>query len=217
MSKFKSKEVMNDIYVALLNLVGIIISSLGLVWFKEWIRKRKAKAAIKIPVLKAECWMQLDKITSDIRERVHAKGVYIAYFHNGGKFCNGVNMDKFTVMAEDYDITIVDPYKHRYKNVMTSVMPYTILRLYRDGKYIFRLSEATEFHSKMYISDLKARGIKTTINILIRDLNTDMPIGFLSVEDANDFYPTTDYMTTLWKYHNKISRNMAMVIDDEII
>lgn len=204
---------MNGILIAILNLIGVIVSSIGVIFVKDWLAKRKRKVVTNILATKAECWMQLDKIASDIRETLNAKGVYIAYFHNGGKFCNGIAMDKFTVIAEDYDISITDSYKHRYKNVLTSIMPYTILRLYRDNKYVFRMSELTKYHSNMYVNDLISRGCKTAISILIRDLNTDMPIGFLSVECEEDFNPNTDFMQTFWKNHNRISRNMVMVID----
>ena len=124
-----------------------------------------------------------------------------------------MDMDKFTVIAEDYDISITDPYKNRYKNVLTSIMPYTILRLYRDSKYIFRMSALTRYHSNMYVGDLRSRGCNTAISILIRDLKTDMPIGFLSAEFELDFEPDAEMMQTFWKNHNRISRNMTMVID----
>ncbi len=204
---------MTDIFIALLNVLGVIISSVGVVALKEWIAKRKRQAHENLHINKTECWMQLDKITSNIRETLNAKGIFIAYFHNGGKFCNDLNMDKFTVIAEDYDITIKESYKRRYNNVLTSLMPYIILRLYRDGKYILRMSNVTKYYSTTYINDLKDRGINTAVSILIRDLITDMPIGFLSVEFAEDFEPTQDYMTTLWKNHNRISRNMTMILD----
>lgn len=204
---------MTDIFIALLNVIGVIISSVGVVALKEWIAKRKSKAHTELHINKTECWMQLDKITSNIREALDAKGIFIAYFHNGGKFCNGLNMDKFTVIAEDYDISIKDSYKRHYANVLTSLMPYTILRLYRDGKYILRMSKVTKYHSNTYVNDLKNRGVNTTVSVLIRDLTSDMPIGFLSVEFAEDFEPTQECMTTIWKNHNRISRNMTMVLD----
>lgn len=210
---YKTHCVMSGIFIAILNLIGVIVSSIGVVFVKEWIAKKRRKVVTNLLTSKAECWMQLDKIASNIRESLNAKGVYIAYFHNGGKFCNGINMDKFTVIADDYDISITDPYKNRYKNVLTSIMPYTILRLYRDSKYIFRMSALTRYHSNMYIGDLRSRGCNTAISILIRDLKTDMPIGFLSAEFELDFEPDAEMMQIFWKNHNRISRNMTMVID----
>lgn len=212
---FKNKQVMNEIIIAILNLIGIIASSIGVVYVRDKIKNKKRKIITDTYTHKAECWMILDKITSDIRKQLNAKGVYIAYFHNGGKFCNGINMDKFTVIAEDYDISIVNSYKVTYKNVLTSLMPYTILRLYRDGQHVFRLSNATEYHSSFYKNELKYRGIKTAVSILIKDLNTDIPIGFISVESEDDFQPDLHFMNTLWKNHNKISRSMTMVIDKD--
>lgn len=210
---YKTRCVMSGIFIAILNLIGVIVSSIGVVFVKEWIAKKRRKVVTNLLTSKAECWMQLDKIASNIRESLNAKGVYVAYFHNGGKFCNGINMDKFTVIAEDYDISITDPYKNRYKNVLTSIMPYTILRLYRDNKYIFRMSALTKYYSNMYVGDLRSRGCNTAISILIRDLKTDMPIGFLSAEFELDFEPDAEMMQTFWKNHNRISRNMTMVID----
>ena len=40
-----------------------------------------------------------------------------------------------------------------------------------------------------------------------------MPIGFLSAEFELDFKPDAEMMQTFWKNHNRISRNMTMVID----
>lgn len=210
---YKTRCVMSGIFIAILNLIGVIVSSIGVVFVKEWIAKKRRKVVTNLLISKAECWMQLDKIASNIRESLNAKGVYIAYFHNGDKFCNGINMNKFTVIAEDYDISITDSYKNRYKHVLTSIMPYTILRLYRDSKYIFRMSALTKYHSNMYVGDLRSRGCNTAISILIRDLKTDMPIGFLSAEFELDFEPDAEIMQIFWKNHNRISRNMTMVID----
>ena len=65
----------------------------------------------------------------------------------------------------------------------------------------------------MYVGDLRSRGCNTAISILIRDLKTDMPIGFLSAEFELAFEPDAEMMQTFWKNHIRISRNMTMVID----
>ena len=75
------------------------------------------------------------------------------------------------------------------------------------------MSNLTKYHSSMYIGDLRSRECNTAVSILIRDLKTDMPIGFLSAEFEEDFEPSTDMMQIFWKNHNRISRNMTMVID----
>ena len=87
---------MSGIFIAILNLIGVIVSSIGVVFVKEWIAKKRRKVVTNLLASKAECWMQLDKIASNIRESLNAKGVYIAYFHNGGKFCNGINTVSYT-------------------------------------------------------------------------------------------------------------------------
>ncbi|MBD5584350.1 MAG: hypothetical protein HDQ88_04660 [Clostridia bacterium] len=210
---YKTYIAMNNVLIAVLNLIGVIVSSIGVVYVKEKLSRKRSKIITKTYAHKAECWLMLDKIASDIREKLNARGVFIAYFHNGDKFCNGIHMDKFTVIADDYDVSIERSYKEAYKNVLTSIMPYAILRLYRSGSYVFRMSEVTKYHSTAYVTDLKSRGCNSAISVLIKDLKTDVPIGFLSVECEKDFKPDHEFMNNLWKHHNCISRNMNMIID----
>ena len=205
---------MTEIIIAIIGLVGVIASSIGTVLIKNYVDKKKINNTIHNVHNKAECWMQLDKIAADIRKQENAKGCFIAYFHNGGKFISGIAMDKFTVIADDFDETITDSYKNVYKNTLTSIMSYPILRLYKDNQYIFNKNsfEKTEAN-KAFINDLDARKVNTVASIIVKDLITDMPIGFISVEYGDNTVTQDITMATLWKYHNRISRYMNMFND----
>ena len=94
-------------------------------------------------------------------------------------------------------------------------MSYPILRLYKDNQYIFHKNnfEKTEAN-KAFINDLDSRKVNTVASIIIKDLVTDMPIGFVAVEYEGDIHTQDITMATLWKYHNSISRYMNMFNDE---
>lgn len=206
---------MIEIIIAIIGLISVIVSSVGTLVVKNYLDKKKINKTIHCAHNKAECWMQLDRIAADIRKHENAKGCFIAYFHNGGKFISGIAMDKFTVIADDFDETIEDSYKNIYKNALTSIMSYPILRLYKDNQYIFHKNnfEKTEAN-KAFINDLDSRKVNTVASIIIKDLVTDMPIGFVAVEYEGDIHTQDITMATLWKYHNRISRYMNMFNDE---
>ena len=66
---------------------------------------------------------KLDKslyyIEFNIRNALKCDGVYIAYFHNGGNFINGISMDKYSVVGEDYSPNL-NSYKAIYKDKLVN-------------------------------------------------------------------------------------------------
>ena len=92
-------------YTAIIVAIITSISTIAGIYLKEWLfPKRKEQ---KLTIEKSNCYIELDKICASIRDTIHANAVYIAYFHNGGHFINGVEMDKYTVVGEDYDCCVV--------------------------------------------------------------------------------------------------------------
>lgn len=92
-------------YTAIIVAIITSISTIAGIYLKEWLfPKRKEQ---KLTIEKSNCYIELDKICASIRDTIHANAVYIAYFHNGSHFINGVEMDKYTVVGEDYDCCIV--------------------------------------------------------------------------------------------------------------
>lgn len=92
-------------YTAIIVAIITSISTIAGIYLKEWLfPKRKEQ---KLTIEKSNCYIELDKICASIRDTIHANAVYIAYFHNGSHFINGVEMDKYTVVGEDYDCCVV--------------------------------------------------------------------------------------------------------------
>lgn len=92
-------------YTAIIVAIITSISTIAGIYLKEWLfPKRKEQ---KLTIEKSNCYIELDKICASIRDTIHANAVYIAYFHNGGHFINSVEMDKYTVVGEDYDCCVV--------------------------------------------------------------------------------------------------------------
>ena len=54
---YKTRCVMSGIFIAILNLIGVIVSSIGVVFVKEWIAKKRRKVVTNLLTSKAECWM----------------------------------------------------------------------------------------------------------------------------------------------------------------
>ena len=108
-------------YTAIIVAIITSISTIAGIYLKEWLfPKRKEQ---KLTIEKSNCYIELDKICASIRDTIHANAVYIAYFHNGGHFINGVEMDKYTVVGEDYDCCVVS-YKKSFKDVLVNNFPY---------------------------------------------------------------------------------------------
>ena len=115
-------------YTAIIVAIITSISTITGIYLKEWLFPKRKKQ--KLTIEKSNCYIELDKICASIRDTIHANAVYIAYFHNGGHFINGVEMDKYTVVGEDYDCCVVS-YKKSFKDVFVNNFPYLFHNLLR--------------------------------------------------------------------------------------
>ena len=78
-------------------------------------KEHKSKRSRISKLDKSLYYIELDKICFNIRNALKCDGVYIAYFHNGGNFINGISMDKYSVVGEDYSPNL-NSYKAIYKD-----------------------------------------------------------------------------------------------------
>ena len=108
-------------YTAIIVAIITSISTIAGIYLKEWLFPKRREQ--KLTIEKSNCYIELDKICASIRDTIHANAVYIAYFHNGGHFINGAEMDKYTVVGEDYDCCVVS-YKKSFKDVLVNNFPY---------------------------------------------------------------------------------------------
>lgn len=192
-----------NIYVALITSISTLLS----VYLKDRLFPKLNNQ--KLDIKKSACYIELDKICASIRDTIKAQAVYIAYFHNGGHFINGVNMDKYTVVGEDYESGF-NSYKKNFKDILVNNFPYLFHNLLvRNRHYINNVSNH-KFQDRCYKDDLESRGMKSAYTFLIKDPIKDTPLGFVSIEYSipNGFDPNNEKY--IWKKQNAIANILNM-------
>ena len=190
----------NYLSILLENVLPVVVSSITVIlaiWYKDKLIKKKHKITIQD---KSTFYLEMDKICASIRKSLHANGTYLAYFHNGGTFANGINMDKFTVVGEDYDDHI---------NTNSYYMAYAYRRLLIDNRYY--INDINDLSIDLSLkADLMKRKVTSTYMFLIKDPLKDTPIGFCVVEFINKVELSNE--SEIWKYQNKLYKLLNMTV-----
>jgi len=194
--------------------VIIIVSNLftlATIYLREyWIKKQLAKTILS-PIDRSDLFIKLTQICGQIREDLKANGVYIAYFHNGDHFKNGMSIDKFTVVAEDYDNKIKGGYIGKYQMITINYINYLYHRLLTDGRcYKENVSELDMIDSN-YKEDLIKRKVYSSYSFLIKD-DDEKPIGFISLEYLKEFDFKREYESYIWKHQLSTSKSIKNII-----
>ena len=213
-------------------ILTVVISSITVilsVWYKDYLSKRPKHIPVSMED-KSMFYLEMDKTCSLIRESLNADGSYLAYFHNGGMFANGIAMDKFTVVGEDYNQYIkTSSYKKMYYATMINYISYAYHRLLTTNRYtacsglpcgsdclsdagkscVFNLDIVADLSFK---NDLLKRKISSVHMFLMKDPVTDKPIGFFTLEYINKYIMTDLDESKIWKYQNKLSNLLNMTV-----
>ena len=195
---------------AIATVVVTIISSLTTllgVYLKERYFPKVKKQ--KLSIDKSTCYIELDKICASIRDIVKANHVYIAYFHNGGHFINGVAMDKYTVVGEDYDIHCKSV-KKSFKDILVNNFPYLFHDLLTRNRHWINVVSDKTMQDKSYKEDLETRHMNSAYTFLIKDPLADTPLGFISLEYNNPNGFDEDNEKYIWKKQNTIAKLLNM-------
>lgn len=191
------------IIVCIITMCSTIMS----VYLKERFFPKLEKQVLTVD--KSTFYLKLDTICHTIREAVHSDGVYIAYFHNGGHFINGIGMDKYTVVGEDYREDMKS-YKNQYKDVMVNSFSYLFHSLLVSNRHYMNDISKNISQDRAYKEDLKNRGINSTYTFLIKDVIKETPIGFISVEYSTINAFSIESEAYIWKHQNAISNLLNM-------
>ena len=196
-----------EIITQLIPHISTIIIALGSIWLRDYIIARKLNSKKISPITKSELFIQLTKICGEVKTDLKASGVYIAYFHNGDYYKNGLSIDKFTVVAEDYDETIKQPYICKYQNINVSYISYLYHRLLVNSRcYKVDIPNLTMIDT-VYKQDCLNRGVLSTYNFLITD-DRQTPIGFISLEYTYEFTFKQEMEQFIWKHQMNIQRKI---------
>lgn len=158
----------------------------------------------ELTVEKSNYYIELDKICASIRDAVKAQAVYIAYFHNGGHFINNIEMDKYSVVGEDYESGIVS-YKKYLRGILVNSFPYLFHNLLVRNRHFIDDTSEHIFQDKCYKDELEHRNMKSAYTFLIKDPIKNTPIGFVSIEYNRTHGFTSDDEKYVWKKQNAIA------------
>lgn len=219
-------EAITTIIVAVISSITVLSS----MWYKDYLQRRhKQKNTISLED-KSVYYLEMDRVCSRIRLNTKADGAYLAYFHNGGVFSNGISMDKFTVVGEDYNEAVkATTYKKSYNSTMINYMSYAYHRLLTSSRYYACTglpcgskcskelgSECTKEQGIVsdlsFRHDLIRRNISSIHMYLIKDPVSEKPIGFLSLEfiKSNDTKLIDE--SGVWKYQNRLAKLLNMTV-----
>lgn len=205
------KDYILVILTGLLSGGGVVVAAWANTYFTERAKRKRAPSIED----KSMCYLEMDKICSSIRTTVKADGSYLAYFHNGGVFSNGISMDKFTVVGEDYNDRIrCLSYKKSYNSTMINYMSYAYHRLLVDNKYL--LDNVDNIPDLSYKSDLSKRKVVSMYMYLIKDPVSDKPIGFFALEYVDSYVLTSIEEMNIWKQQNRISKLLNITVIKDI-
>lgn len=201
---------MSNIDFDMSNVVTALITSFAMlagIYLKDWLFPKLRKQELTIE--KSNCYIELDKTCANIRDTLKANAVYIAYFHNGGRFINGVNMDKYTVIAEDYD-SCCNSFKKNFKDVLVNNFAFLFHDLLVRNRHFITDIDTHKFQDKCYKEDLDNRNMKSAYTFIIKDPIKNTPLGFISIEYAipNGFNVNDE--KHIWKNQNTIANLLNM-------
>lgn len=185
--------------------------TLTTIYLREyWIKKQLSKTILS-PIDRSELFIRLTQICGQIRNDLKANGVYIAYFHNGDHFKNGLSIDKFTVVAEDYDNKLKGSYISKYQMITINYINYLYHRLLTDGRCYKENIVELDMIDNNYKEDLLKRKIHSSYSFLIKDDN-EKPIGFISLEYISAFEFKREHESYIWKHQLSTSKSIKNII-----
>ena len=218
-------ETLTAIITALVSSITVLAS----IWYKDYLSKHSHNSKLSIQD-KGMFYLEMDKTCNIIRESLNADGSYLAYFHNGGSFSNGISMDKFTVVGEDYNQYIRGlSYKKLYYATMINYISYAYLRLLTNSRYKactgipcgdtcgYKNGKDCSFGHDIvadisFKNDLMKRNISSIYMFVIKDPISDKPIGFFALEYIGKYEMTKVDESEIWKHQNKLSKLLNMTV-----
>ena len=118
-----------------------------------------------------------------------------------------LSIDKFTVVAEDYDTKVKTSYTSKYQMINISYITYLYHRLLTDGRFYMDSILESDTIDSSYKDDLLKRKMSSTYSFLIKDGN-EKPVGFISLEYSKPSEFKKEYESCIWKHQLSTSRNI---------
>jgi hypothetical protein len=122
----------------------------------------------------------IDKILLQLRFELNATDVFVARFHNGGNFNNGIRMKKFSIPYGKASSTVKELVRWRFYDKFCSHWPDAIDQLLTLGEYcVANLDNCNDMNFKR---DMEFYGFKSCNLFLLEQADlSHSPEGFLSI------------------------------------
>lgn len=155
-------------------------------WTKKVATDKKAKYNISTIV---DCDYQIDKLLWEALQMCKADRVFIARFHNGGSYSNGVPMEKISMTNEVYDSTstsIIGQFHQRLISEFGAIVQPLVF----EG--IYEQSDVEQIRQPVLKSVCQKLTNKAMSLILIRDTK-QRPTAFMCIcWNSENAYTTND-------------------------
>lgn len=182
------------------SITTIICTIITSIWNKQSHQNKLNKVSI---INKSKLFLELQQTCGTIKKDIDANAVYIAYFHNGDYYKNGLSIDKFSVVAEDYDECITfnnTSYIRSYQNTSIQQIIFIYHKLLSESRYyIHNTNNTNTTIDSIFYKDLLCRNVKSSYMFLIKN-EDDKPIGFIACEYTTPCAFNKEKETYIWKH-----------------
>lgn len=187
--------------IVLAYIVGALTSGIFTLintWYQNRLNRKGKKKTTKYLYSVAQYNYHLNKTLFNIRNQLGASDIFLARFHNGGQFINGLKIDKFSITNESPRMNC-EPVQHDFENVMFSRYSRTISTLLYSNRFEVPNTQGEDGLPR----DIAQKGYRSMYVFLIKGLD-DIPAGFVAVLFKNQTDLTEDQRQIVESHHNTI-------------
>lgn len=194
-------------------IVGALTSglfSIANTWYSNKLKKKGKKRTQEYLYSIAQYNYNLNRTLFCIRNKLNASNIFLARFHNGGQFINGMKIDKFSITNESPSNNTKALQKD-YENVMFTRYSKTISNLLYTDKFYIPDTEKQEG----FPLEVNQRGYQSLYLFLIKGID-QIPAGFVAILFENKTMLESEQKQIVESYHNQILNYVNHTGQDDI-
>lgn len=174
---------MNNLEIIASIAVAFIVSTLGPA-VVEWVKAKLAKPETINDPVKAELLKScvIDREIEVVLDTIHADRVWIAQFHNGGKFLHSTkSIQKFSIFHEVTEVGIA-PIAHTFRNIPASLYSRAFDELLKNGSIFIQDYKDETVATYGLKGGAEAVGTKSCYMFALFNMGTNEFIGVIGVD-----------------------------------
>lgn len=174
---------MNNLEIIASIATAFIVSTLGPA-VVEWVKAKLAKPETINDPVKAELVKScvIDREIEVVLDTIHADRVWIAQFHNGGKFLHSTkSIQKFSIFHEVTEVGIA-PIAHTFRNIPASLYSRAFDELLKNGSIFIQDYKDETVATYGLKGGAEAVGTKSCYMFALFNMGTNEFIGVIGVD-----------------------------------